>query len=332
MNSVVTGTVGQISDAFRRAGRVISRWPALPRKSRNATSQSHLNGATTFHPAASRIWQPSRQGVHSVSVANRLVSPGRGPLQYNGAPTVPMSAKLTCRRTDCTSPPRHRHRRASGGLAGKFYASLGSPARSVVWVGSPVNGTWALWDGACPGATYPSGACSWPTVHHTYRNGMAHAGDWGADLGVREAGQDVLLYAAPNETSRTITAKVETVVLACGALSGETYEQTRARGGNAVVVGLYEGSTRIGWVTYTHVDPAVSAGHWISRWGTRVGTVGAYTANGCWTGVHLHVEMTNEANYSCFNRGWGSGQAMSRTNFIEFLGGAYRSAPRQPCP
>ncbi|OKI64341.1 hypothetical protein [Micromonospora sp. CB01531] len=204
-------------------------------------------------------------------------------------------------------------------------------ARSSVWVGSPINGNWAVWDSACNGAIYPSSACSWPTVHHTFRNGMPYAGDWSVDLGV-SAGQDVLLYAAPNETWRTISAKVETVVLACAARSGETYEQTRARGGNAVVVGLYEGSSRIGWVTYTHVNPTVGAGQWIGRWDTRVGTVGNYTSNSCWTGVHLHVEMTNETNYSCFNRGWGSGQAMSRTNFIGFLGGAYRTAPRQACP
>lgn len=206
-----------------------------------------------------------------------------------------------------------------------------APARSSVWVGSPINGKWALWDGYCPGAVYPSANCSWPTVHHTYYNGMPYRGDWGTDLGVG-AGQAVQLYAAPNETWRTITAKVEKVNLACAARSGETYQQTFNRGGHSVVVGLYEGATRIGWVTYTHVNANVSAGQWINRWGTQVGTVGQYASNSCWTGVHLHIEMTNESNYSCFNRGWGSGSAISKTNFIGFLGGAYRTAPRQACP
>lgn len=204
-------------------------------------------------------------------------------------------------------------------------------ARSSVWVGSPINGTWARWDGACPGAVYPSANCSWPTVHHTYYNGMRYRGDWGTDLGVG-AGQSVHLYAAPKETWRRITAKVERVGLACAARSGETYRQTFNRGGNTVVVGLYEGASRVGWVAYTHVNPSVPAGRWINRWGTQIGTVGRYTPNSCWTGAHLHIEMTNETKYSCFNKGWRSGSAMRKSNFIGFLGGAYRTAPRQACP
>lgn len=204
-------------------------------------------------------------------------------------------------------------------------------ARSSVWVGSPIDGNWAVWDGYCPGATYPSDMCSWPTVHHSYTWGMPYVGDWATDLGVG-AGQVVNLYAAPNDTWRTITAKVEKIPLACAVRSGETYQQTFARGGNTVVVGLYEGATRIGWVAYTHVNPSVSVGQWINRWGAAIGTVGSYTSNSCWTGVHLHIEMTNETNYSCFNKGWSSGQAMWKTNFVGFLGGAYRTAPRQACP
>lgn len=210
-------------------------------------------------------------------------------------------------------------------------AAHAAPARTPVWVGSPINGTWAVWDGYCPGASYPSATCEWPSVHHTFFWGMPYRGDWGVDLHVG-AGQGVILYAAPNDTSRTITAKVEQVRLACSALPGESYQQTYNRGGNTVVVGIYEGSTRIGWVAYVHIVPSVSAGQWINRWGTQLGTVGSFTSNSCWTGVHLHVEMTNETNYSCYNKGWTSGQAMNRTNFIGFLGGAYRTAPRQPCP
>ncbi|MFP5346457.1 MAG: hypothetical protein ACLGIA_05470 [Actinomycetes bacterium] len=205
------------------------------------------------------------------------------------------------------------------------------PARTPVWVGSPINGRWAVWDGYCPGAVYPSDYCSWPTVHHSFSNGMPYVGDWAADLGVG-AGQPVNVYAAPNDSSRTITARVEQVGLSCAPRPGESYAQTLSRGGNAVVVAMYDGGTRIGWVTYTHVNPSVAAGQWINRWGAQVGTVGSYTPNSCWTGVHLHVEMTNETNYSCFNKGWQSGQAMSKSNFIGFLGGAYRTAPRQACP
>src|SRR6185436_1745692 len=97
-------------------------------------------------------------------------------------------------------------------------------ARTSVWVGSPLNANWAVWDGYCPGASYPSDLCSWPTVHHTYRWNMPYVGDWGADLGVG-ADKGVTLYAAPNDSSRTITARVEQVVLACSPRSGESYQQ-----------------------------------------------------------------------------------------------------------
>lgn len=205
-----------------------------------------------------------------------------------------------------------------------------APARSAVWVGSPLAGTWPDASG-CAGAVYPSANCSLPFAHHTYTNGMPYRGDWGSDIGA-SAGQAVRLYAAPNESWRNITARVDNVALACGPRSGETYEQTRRRGGHVVVVGLYEGGTRVGWVTYTHVNPTVSKGQGISRWGTTVGTVGSYISNGCWTGVHLHLEMTNESNYSCYNRGWRPGQWMNPGNFIGFLGGAYAAGPRQACP
>ncbi|MGY2084872.1 hypothetical protein [Blastococcus sp. SYSU DS0539] len=161
---------------------------------------------------------------------------------------------------------------------------------------------------------------------------MPYRGDWGADFGQVWAGQEVKLYAAPQQSGRSIGAKVEKVLLSCAIRAGETYEQARQRGGHTVVIGLYEGGTRIGWVAYAHVNPRVSQGAWVSRWGTTVGTVGSYHSNSCWTGVHLHIELTNETNYSCYNRGWRPGQQMYRTNFIGFLGGAYAYAPRQACP
>jgi hypothetical protein len=113
---------------------------------------------------------------------------------------------------------------------------------------------------------------------------------------------------------------------------GETYAQTRGRGGDAVRVGIYDGGTRVGTVTYVHVNAAVSGGQAISRWGGVVGTVGSYRSNPCWRGRHLHAELYNDVNYACYNRGWRSGQRMSVTNFIGYLGGAFASAPRQACP
>jgi hypothetical protein len=209
-------------------------------------------------------------------------------------------------------------------------AEAGGPA---VWVGSPVNGRWPTADGCSgSGGQYPSATCSLPRAHHTFFFGMPYRGDWGVDLQGVSAGNSVRLYAAPRSSSTAVRAKVETVRNACAARSGESSAQTAARGGKVVVVGIYANGSRVGWVSYAHVQPSVSSGQWINRWGTQIGTVGRYTSNSCWRGVHLHFEMTNQSDYSCYNRGWRPGQAISRTNFMGFVGGRYATSPRTACP
>lgn len=210
-------------------------------------------------------------------------------------------------------------------------------ARAEIWVGSPIDGQWAS-TANCSTASYPSDICGWPTKHHTFLNGMPYRGDWGADLGVT-AGAAVRLYAAPQNTSHVIEAKVEKRIPSCAALSStETLAARLARGGETVVVGLYRNvngtRTRSGWVAYTHIVPAstITAGKWISQWGTTLGTVGKYTSNKCWDGVHLHLEMTNDTHYSCFNRGFGSRTTIKPSNFIGFVGGSRVSAARTACP
>lgn len=195
----------------------------------------------------------------------------------------------------------------------------------AVWIGSPFNGTWPNLDG-CP-ATYPSPDCSLPSVHHIlYYNG-AYLDDWAADLQSVSYGTGVYLYAAPQDTSQTITARVETVGPACA-------DDQIGDGGYRVSVAFYDGATRIGTVTYVHVNLAVYQGETISRWGTLIGTVGGpyNKAAGCWKGPHVHIEMSSQHNYACYNRGWHPGQPMDAKNFIGFIGGDYASARRQACP
>lgn len=202
-------------------------------------------------------------------------------------------------------------------------------ARAEIWVGSPIEGRWDDY-AYCPG-TYPSVWCGSPVSHHTFFNGMPYRGDWGVDLQVG-AGQQVYLYAAPQASGYNVRAKVEVRALACGARSGETWDQTRRRGGELVVVGLYANGVRSGWVAYLHINPVVSQGQWIDRWGTHLGTVGSYTSNTCWDGAHLHLEITNDTHYSCYNRGYRPSHYMWRTNFVGLVGGARVSGVRQGCP
>lgn len=210
-------------------------------------------------------------------------------------------------------------------------------ARAEIWVGSPISGTWAS-TANCANATYPSAVCGWPTKHHTYLNGMPHRGDWGADLGVKE-GAVVKLFAAPRNTSHRVEAKVEKRIPTCAPISStETRAQRIARGGETVVIGLYRNvdgkRIRSGWVTYAHIIPTskMKEGSWIPRWGEPIGTVGKYKSNKCWDGVHLHIEMTNDTHYSCFNRGYGSRATIKPSNFIGFVGGSRVAAARTGCP
>ncbi len=171
-------------------------------------------------------------------------------------------------------------------------------------------------------------------MHHTYGWGNPYAGDFGIDEGNVAVGGAVRLFAAPQDTrlDNAITARVESTGLACAPRRGESYGQTRARGGDYVRVGVYNGGARSGTVTFVHVSATVGGGQPISRWGGQVGTVGQWTANSCWTGVHLHVELYNDTNYACYNRGFRPGQAVRATNFIGYLGGSFASGPRQACP
>lgn len=137
-------------------------------------------------------------------------------------------------------------------------------------------------------------------------------------------GEDVILYAAPQNTSNTITARV-TVGPACA-------DGVNSHGGKMVKVNFYRGSTFIGWVAYAHIDPTVRNGQTISRWGTKLGDVGRYTSNGCWGDVHLHMEFYNVHNYACYNRSFRDNQAYARQNFFGFVGGNYASAAYRACP
>jgi hypothetical protein len=200
-----------------------------------------------------------------------------------------------------------------------------------VWVGSPFKGNWP--DGSdCTGAYYPSppnpppnGNCSLPYAHHTPYNGIP-SNAWAADITAKYgAGSSVYLYAAPQKTSLSIKAYVKTVYPACKSLNP-------ADGGYRVTVRFYRGSTYIGSATYAHINPSVTQGRWISRWGTKLGKVGSYKRGLCWQGAHVHIELFSYHNYSCYNKGYSPSYPLNPKNFIGFVGGNRTNAPRKPCP
>jgi hypothetical protein len=192
----------------------------------------------------------------------------------------------------------------------------------AVWVGMPFNGAWPDTQGCTASTVFPTPYCSLPSVHRS-----DYSGDWAMDIQGVAARTPVVVYAAPKNTAlnNSITAQVATVRTACA-------NGVIAYGGYEVVVNFYYGSQLIGHATYAHVNPSVSQGQTISRWGSQIGVVGSYTSNGCWTGVHTHFELYNASHYACYRPGVTPAARLNATNYIGYLGGSYASGPHQACP
>ena len=225
-------------------------------------------------------------------------------------------------------------------LSGVLFAlpMAGASAESVntpIWVGAPFQGAW-------PGNARSAG--SLPQNHQPVFTvaGFNYKHDWAMDF-YAVAGTPVRVYAAPKDgaLSNSTTARVLLVRAACG--SGVI-----ANGGYQVQVGFYDGATRVGSVTYAHVDPDfngdgttnssdINFRGGISRWGGYIGKVGAYARNSCWdvgvpTGHHVHMEFSNVKNYSCFRPGVPQNATLKATEYVGYLGGFYANGARRECP
>jgi len=194
-------------------------------------------------------------------------------------------------------------------------AAAAAGEKQLVWVGAPT--LTALWDGGEP--------ADGPATHHTLGgiNPRGEASDFAVDLAT-SAGRGVYVYVAPQDRSRNVYTKVLKIGSACRSGGGASF----------VNVGIYQANgDMIGTVTYAHINPTVSVGQWITRWGAKVGTVaGGLRINGsCWTGPHVHLEMYSYRHYACYNRGWRHNQLVNQTNFIGFTGGFVANRPKQAC-
>jgi len=163
-----------------------------------------------------------------------------------------------------------------------------------VWCGSPVDGNYPTWSGSYP-------------QHH----GQPYGGDVEFDIPAG-ANQSAQIFCAPQDGRSAVTAKVESVRPACRS-------RVIADGGHYVQVGLYNGTARIGFIGISHVNPSVSVGQEISRWGGTIGTIGSYRRNSCWDGTHAHVALYSTTTFACANTTYASGQRISKSNFIGFL-------------
>lgn len=213
---------------------------------------------------------------------------------------------------------------AALGLLGALTAAPASAYTSpAIWVGSPVKGTWGV---KGDGSTVPAGG------HHRLHK-ASPANDWSVDLSsIPNDDRGVYLYVAPSNS--TYNNKVTTKVL-------QIVDDQACRyggGGDLVTIGVYYNGTLYGRVTYAHIDrvSTLKVGQTVGRWGTKLGNASNLTpktsgGSGCWTGRHVHFEMRAETQYSCWNKGYKTGQGLSRTNFVGFISGPLKTSARA-CP
>ena len=192
-----------------------------------------------------------------------------------------------------------------------------------IWVGSPVNGTWGL---AGDGSTTPAGG------HHQLAKASPQ-NDFAGDLSATGPGQAAYLYVAPSDSA--YNGRVTTVV-------SQIIDDSACRnggGGDLVTVQIRLDGTTVGQATFAHLDrnASLTVGQAINRWGTFLGStanLNSSTSGGsdCWTGPHLHYELRASTKYACWNRGYGVGQGISRSNFVGFVSGASLATSSRPCP
>jgi hypothetical protein len=197
-------------------------------------------------------------------------------------------------------------------LAVSVLSAAAAPSGPAAWIGSPISGS----------------VSSTPSTHKT-----SYGGNWSVDI--KGSGTAKLYLAKSYAEDSRISARIIEVNYACGAISGESSSQRLARGGKKVVIEVKYDSTRIGKITFAHLDTSLGIGSYstsISRWGGTLGTVGNYKAvrkpdgTYCWTGQHVHVEAGNlNGGLSCYWSGLNtSGRSLSASQYLGYVG--YRSS------
>lgn len=187
-------------------------------------------------------------------------------------------------------------------------------AAEEVWLGAPFSTTMHP---KCASDAKPQ-QCPFPFKHW-----INYGGHWSVDL-PKMAYSDVRLYLAPQHSRDSVTAEVEKVTQSCN--------QNR-EGGQTVRVAVFVNGKQTGTVAYTHVNTTLKMGNKINRWGGKVGTIFTTTKPHelCWTGAHLHLEVSSKVDYSCYNKGIVPLAKFNETNFIGFVSGSRASGQRKAC-
>ncbi len=172
-------------------------------------------------------------------------------------------------------------------------------------VGMPFSGKWAY--NVLVNPPYTDSNSSHPSVHHT-----PAGGDWGTDL-YAEEGSAVKLDIPIVTGALTFSWRASTT--SCGQATG---------------VNINVDGTTIGWQYYAHLANAVTTGTITN--GMTLGTVHDWVVANvhCNPGVHVHTELKNTTNYSCYVDNGQAGVTLSYDTNFAVLGSSNTGA-KQAC-
>jgi len=188
-------------------------------------------------------------------------------------------------------------------IGGATYAASFAEADAThqAVIGMPFTGKWAY--NAYVSPPYTDVNSSYPSVHAKYY------GDWATDL-----------YAAAG------TAVKFEVPYATGALSYSWVSVTDGSCGQRTVIAINVDGVAVGSVYYEHLSSAVKSGT-ISN-GMVVGYV--HDWGGCNPGPHVHIELKNSGNFSCYADNGSPGTTLNEGTSLGVLGST-NTGERQAC-
>ncbi len=183
----------------------------------------------------------------------------------------------------------------------KSSISIASATNPLATVGMPFTGKWAYNVNVDP--PYTDLNSSHPSVHAKYY------GDWATDV-----------YAADG------TAVKLKVSSSDGPLSFYWIARPNGTCGQRTVIGVKVNGIDVGSIYYEHLNGAVTSGNITN--GMTVGYV--HDWQGCNPGPHVHIELRNTSNYSCYTDNGKPGVTLSAGDSIGLLGSS-NTAARQAC-
>jgi hypothetical protein len=178
---------------------------------------------------------------------------------------------------------------------------------STTTVGMPFSGKWAYNVNVNP--PYDDSNSSHPSVHWTNATTQYLWGDWASDLYASE-GTPVSLHVTSND----------------GTVSFNKVPYSDGSCGHRLVISVFVNNTEIGQIYFDHLNNVTNSTitndkvvGYVHDWG------------GCNPGPHVHFELKNISNYSCYTD-WGHpGASIGEGESLGLLG-ASNTSIRQSCP